>query len=843
MDFFIIQKPLGRIIFILFFANIYSIDLEAVNEPKKAKALRINHTLHIDGEIKEEEWRNAEPASQFLQQEPDLGAPSRFNTEVYIQYDNQNIYVAAKMHDPEPDKILKELSPRDNVENADQFVIFFDPFLSGLNGFLFGVSASGVQTDAIVSDHDDDDSWNAVWDSRVKINHEGWSVELKIPYSALRFPKLQVQEWGLQCKREIRRFRETSFWNYIDPNTEGWVQQSGRLLNLESIKAPVRLSLTPYISQYLNLETDARSSGGKTQTDFAYGAGLDLKYGLTDAFTLDMTLIPDFNQVISDKKVLNLSPFEVYFDENRQFFTEGTELFNKGDLFYSRRVGEAPFYLDQLQDQLQSNEQIIESPEISSLINASKISGRTKRGTGIGFFNAIVDREYALVKNANDPNSERKILTNPLTNYNAVVIDQNLKNNSYISLINTNVTREGKAYDANVSSGFFNLRTKNQKYYVQGDLGLSNKISEQNSYGTKYYLKTGKASGKWTYSLAHGYISNNFDVNDFGFLFLRNQREYEALVKYEQYKPKNPKIQTINFSQTINYQRIAKPDNLFDFYALFNSFVLFKSRFAFGTNLRLEPVDTRDYFEPRTFDFIRYVRFTSNYGIGGFISSDYRKPFAIDANVNFRYFNTAPRRLFSISATPRYRFSNRFSITANIIFNKFHMEPGWVNKSLVTTPIADFSNDDILIGVRNRNIFDNSLTLKYSFSSLMGINTRIRYYHDKVLYQNFNALLNDGRYRPLNYSGQNDLGQALFDQQLNIFNIDMQFQWRFAPGSDLFLVWKNEIFYQNKNFDQSYFQNFTGLFDEIQGNSFSVRVLYYLDYLRFVKKSASSSKS
>ena len=186
---------------------------------------------------------------------------------------------------------------------------------------------------------------------------------------------------------------------------------------------------------------------------------MDIRYGINDAFTLDMTLIPDFGEAISDNQVLNLGPFEVRFDENRQFFKEGIELFNKGNLFYSRRIGGAPLNYSSLGDMISEGDSILFNPSETQLINATKVSGRNTNGLGIGVFNAVSARSVAEVIGAND--EIREVETNPLTNYNVLVLDQNLKNNSSVSFVNTNVLRFGSEYDANVSAGLINLFTKN----------------------------------------------------------------------------------------------------------------------------------------------------------------------------------------------------------------------------------------------------------------------------------------------------------------------------------------------------------------------------------------------
>ncbi len=228
----------------------------------------------------------------------------------------------------------------------DSFIgIIIDPYQEGLNGLEFFVTASGVQGEAKSypqgGGSSEDFAWDAVWVSEVTITENGWVAELKIPYSAIRFPNEKEQTWGINFVREVKRNRDKSAWNPIDPEIQGFINQSGILKGINDIEAPLRLSVSPYVSAYYDVYSDFENDITSHSTSFNGGA--DLKVGLNDAFTLDMTLIPDFGQVQSDNQILNLTPFETYFVEQRQFFTEGTELFNKGDLFYSRRVGSTPY--------------------------------------------------------------------------------------------------------------------------------------------------------------------------------------------------------------------------------------------------------------------------------------------------------------------------------------------------------------------------------------------------------------------------------------------------------------------------------------------------------------------
>jgi hypothetical protein len=302
------------------------------------------------------------------------------------------------------------------------------------------------------------------------VTDSAWIAEIRIPYSAFRFPKKEIQTWGVNFSRQIARLREESTWSPVNPDLENYLLESGDILGLKGIEPPLRLAFMPYLSSYLDRVPDQNGDFGWNKS---MNGGLDIKYGLNEAFTLDVTLVPDFGQVVFDQKVLNLSPFEVQFNENRQFFTEGTELFNKAGLFYSRRIGiQAPFSISNAQ--LSENEVLEKEPQPSQLYNASKISGRMKNGLGIGFFNAITAEQHGIALDTVTDLS-RAVIVSPLTNYNVFVLDQNLKNNSSITFTNTNVCRAGDFYDANVSGLNFVFNSKNNNYFFNGRTALSSK--------------------------------------------------------------------------------------------------------------------------------------------------------------------------------------------------------------------------------------------------------------------------------------------------------------------------------------------------------------------------------
>lgn len=796
-------------------------------------AVKIESQLTVDGVLNEEQWNLADVATDFTQTEPVFDVRPSQKTEVKIIYNDKGIYVGAMLFDTEPEKILKELSPRDQRNNTDWFGVAFDTYQDGQNGFDFVVTAAGVQIDRKYSLNEDGGNWDGIWESEVRIVENGWCVEMFIPYLSLRFPNKVIQDWNINFSREIRRFREQVYWNPVNPAIDGFLNQAGTLTGIRDIKSPIRLSLTPFVTGYLNAVTNSETSEGTTAST-AYTGGMDLKYGINDAFTLDMTLVPDFGQVLSDNQVLNLSPFEVFFQENRQFFTEGVELFDKSLMFYTRRVGGRPLNYFDAYTNLQSDEIVESNPEIAQLYNATKISGRTSSGTGLGFFNAIAGEEYATIKNVNTDET-RRVKTNPLTNYNVLVADQNLANNSVVSLMNTNVTRIGEDYDANSTGAFFNLKNKGQTYAISGKFISSNKFYEdQTQSGHAYTLSLAKIGGNWQGSLNYNVESDDFDTNDLGFLFSPNERSLRGNISYTDFKPKNQKLQRWEVGITPSYTRLYKPNAFADFAINFNSFVLWKSRNALGAFARIEPIETFDYFEPRTSDFSKFFTFPTNWMVGGFFSSDYRKTLAIDINLLYRKFDEPGRRYYEFEIEPRIRVNDKLSFFLSSFYSQSSNETGYVSSELVGEEIKGLASGDVMIGTRDRKIFQNSIRGQFIFNNKMSLSLRIRHYWDQVSYDKFGRLRDDGYLENLNFDGIRN-GESLYNTNVNFFNIDMNYIWRFAKGSDIIFNWKQSISSQNKEFDLNYFSNLSRVFSSQQFNSVSLKIVYFLDYDTVIK--------
>ncbi len=777
-------------------------------------AVRIDSTSSapkVDGKLDKVEWANAEIASGFVQQSPRPGAASTQQTEVRILYSDEAIYIGARMFDSSPDSILKQLSARDDYQNnTDAFGVLFDTYHDRRNGFFFVVTAAGVQTDSRYVLDKADATLNSVWYSKVSIDSLGWTVEMKIPFQALRFPGESDQMWGVNYTRIIRRHREQAWWNTVDQNVNGIVNQAGDLYGLNDIQSPVRLALMPYVSGYYENYNGTNA--------FSANGGMDIKYGLNESFTLDMTLIPDFGQTISDNIVLNLSPFEVRYDERRYFFTEGTDLFNKNDLFYSRRIGARPLGYSSVSSQLSSSEEIEDNPDITRLYNGIKLSGRTRSKTGFGFFNAVSAPAYASIHDLAD-DSYRRIETNPLTNYNCIVYEKILKNNSYIGLANTFVLRNGLARDALVSSVQGRKGDKTNKYAVEGFFDYSQVFNVGNTgptSGFRYNIEGGKVSGKFNAKVRHKLVSNTFDCNDMGYLDRNNYFNVGSTFGYNIFKPFGRFMWTINEINT-DLSFMYEPAHRTFFTITGKHIFTFRNFLTVGANWLMNPIKAYDFFETRVAG--RYLIYPKNYELGGFLSSDYRKKFSLDLNASHRIFLERNRTITKYSISPRCRVTDKLFIVYKWENERKHDNVGFV--TLLPT-------GQIVFGVRNLNTVISTLTTTYIFTNTMGLSLRVRHYWSEVDYTSYFELNENGKTENINYTGNADLS-------FNAFNVDLVYTWQFLPGSELSVVWKNAVYTSGQILYGSYAEDLNHVFETPQSNSLSLKLIWFFDVGRYLK--------
>ena len=767
---------------------------------KTTQALRVNNHISIDGKLNEKEWDNALPAKDFIMFYPDNGKEENPDkkTEVKILYDDEAIYVGAIMYD-NPENILKEIKLRDQFGTSDHFGVFFNGFNDNQLEYRFFISAAGVQLDAIATSAGEDYTWDAIWDCSVKTTELGWIAEFKIPYAAIRFSEKEKQTWGLNMYREIKKDNSSYCWNFIDIKLNNEVVQAGILEGIENIKPPTRLFFIPYTSFYHN-NNDA---GSKNE----FKVGMDIKYGINDSFTLDAILVPDFGQTTFDNVNLILGPFEQQFNENRPFFTEGTDLFNKGDLFYSRRIGGAP----SLKPVLNSDEVFTEKPAITNLLNATKISGRTSKGLGIGFLNAVTEDTYATISNLTT-NQNRKALIEPLTNFNIFVLDQRFRKNSSISFINTSVVRNGSARDANVSGLVFDLNTKTNSYKLSGD----SKFSYVNDFGsikrgTNSSLFFGDTKGKYQYGFGSGYISKDYDHNDLGLIFRNNYYSFYSTGSYRTLK-RTKNFNSVRFQADINTEFENTTGKLqLGTIGLISSFYNLKND-IFQLKIVGSPLETFDFYFPGIdgrFNYNpKYVDFKS------IISSNRNRKYSFDFTGDFIKHDQPGRKSYTISIGQEYRFNDKFYLRYGVRGIRDRNDIG----------LVDYDNNDIIYARRDINTLEHQITGKYSINNVMNFNLRVRYYWAHAINNKFLTLRDDG------YFDDNSTYNYNANINQNIWNFDLSYTWWFAPGSLISVLYRNNSSLLESTFNTNLKDNLRNVMSNNPNNTISISFRYYIDY-------------
>ena len=801
------------IVIVLFLVSIISFSQEDIKKTYTTK--RVLNAPKIDANLNDEAWKDTDVAKDFVMLRPDSGKPEPKNkkTEVRVVYNDKAIYIGAFLYDDSPKDIPVEFQIRDNFGNADFFAVVINPLNDGINQFEFFVTSAGNQNDAVVSSNGEDFSWNAVWKSNVKIVDNGWIVELEIPYSALRFSSDKEQLWSINFHRHFRNTRDQYVWNPINVEVGSFAQYDGLLKGISDIEPPLRLSFHPFVS---GMVTDFANS-----ISFDWTAGLDLKYGINESFTLDATLIPDFGQVSFDDVILNLGPFEQIYSEQRAFFIEGTELFSKGNLFNSRRIGNAPIGRSDIK--LDDNEYISENPDKVDVINIVKVSGRTKKGLGIGVLNAITEKTEATIKNE-DTEARRKITTEPLANYNILVLDQQFNKNSSVSLVNTNVMRKGDFRDANVTSILYNINKKDNSYGISGGLSMSNVFEKEKTItGKQANLYLGKKSGKHRYGIGIRLMDNKYDKNDLGYQRRNNYINYNIRYSYRQFKPKgifnNYSIYT---NAGVGYQ--YKLDKESPFYKerskrYTGSYINLgfrgttKKQLSFGGNVNSGFTKEYDYYEPRVEG--RFFVENPSIGLNIYISTDYSKKIALDSYTYFGFIYNKKNFWNGIGISPRFRFNNKFTLNYRIDFE--------IDKNEIA--FVDFDDDDnSIFGERDTSTLENSVSGKYNFSTKSALGISVRHYWTQVNYiEQFYLLENNGTLSGISDSFNDNTN-------FNTWNLDLKFNWEFAPGSQFVALYRNNIYNENDKSRINLRDNLNELFKEDLWQNFSIKLIYYLDY-------------
>ena len=824
------MRILLLIILSCFFAK-FTYAQNKAGEHKEIQITRTSAKIKIDGQLDEAEWKRAAIANHFtaLRPTPFKKEEASNATTVYFLYNDEGVFIGGYCKESKRDSISYELIGRDGFGNNDFIGITFDTYSDKLNGFEYFVTPLGEQMDAKfspnINGNNEDFSWNAVWKSAAKIQSDGWSFEMFIPYSAIRFGKKKIQDWGMNIVRKRQKCGEQLFWNTIDPSVNGFLTQEGYIRNFVDLKPPLRLQFSPYLSNYINHDGTAEEGLKKNTTTI--NGGMDVKYGINQAFTLDMTLIPDFGQVQSDSRILNLSPFEVRYAENRSFFTEGTEFFNKGNLFYSRQIGSTPIHYSDVYNNVNPHEFVAENPTTTRLINATKISGRMQNGLGIAVLNAITKPEYALIEDSIAPHQQRKVVTNPLTNYNVFVLDKTLKNNSSISFVNTNTLRNGKDYDADVNAFLFDLNDKKNMWNLGGNIGTSEKFypAQPVLVGYTHTIYFGKTSGRFNFNVAQTYTNDQYYKDDLGYFTNNNSVDNSCWLGYHWNKP-HGWYNYFNFNFSSWYSYLVTPlDKLLGNKRMFenaganiNTNAQTKKLWNVGFNLNFNS-NYNDFYEPRSEG--RVFANKGSIGMGIWWNSNDSKKYSWGGNLNIGEGGVFKRKSIDGGLFGKIRFNSKFSIDGSSSISIANNNPGW----------ADGFNDTIMFSRRNLRSVENFLNAKYNFNTKMGLTIRTRHYWSKVDPKEFYMLNAQG-----NLVSPNFYYSSNKNQNYNYLTVDMVYTWQFGPGSFFNIVWKDIGEYFTDNFERNYFDNFKNSVSGKQFNSLSLKVVYFLDYLKIKRK-------
>ncbi|HXW04536.1 MAG TPA: DUF5916 domain-containing protein, partial [Vicinamibacterales bacterium] len=576
------------------------------------QAVRATSTVVIDGRLDDEVWLQAPAVISFTQRDPDEGQPVSERTELRVAYDDTALYVGARLFDREPSKIARQLARRDQEGEADAFFLFLDPHHDHLTGASFSVTAAGVQGDStIYNDTWQDGSWDAVWLSAVKIDDQGWTVEMRIRYSQLRFPAAARHTFGINAMRYIQRKKEQAWLVHVPKKENGLASRFGHLEGLEGISPHRTVELLPYLVSRAEFvapdsERDPFNDGARM---FA-GTGVDLKYRVSSNLSLDGTINPDFGQVEVDPAVVNLTAFETFFEEKRPFFIEGANIFNNFGqtgandfwgfnraeplIFYSRRIGRSP--------QGPADGEFVDTPTATTILGAAKLTGKTRRGWSIGLLDAVTGREEAKQETA-DRRTEVEV--EPLTNY-LVGRAQREIGRGAVGLLATAVNRDlrtpalqgylpGQAYVGGVDGHYFLdgkrdwvIAGRIAGSHVAGDpLAIERlQLSSQRYYdrpdATHVELDpTATSLGGWTGSInlnrqsgVHGVnaalwsVSPGFDSSDAGFNFASDRAGGHVV-----YRWRDPTVNSFSRSRflavaksyTWNFARELQHDGFFTF--------------------------------------------------------------------------------------------------------------------------------------------------------------------------------------------------------------------------------------------------------------------------------------
>jgi len=796
----------------------------------------------VDGLINEPCWDTVEWTSDFIEREPEENAKPKEQTKFKILYDKNYLYFAFKCYDKDPKGIAKRLSRRDGFE-GDWVEVNIDSYHDKRTGFSFTSSVSGVKGDEFISNNGNnwDDSWNPIWYLKTNIDEEGWTAELKIPFSQLKFGNNPEQIWGIQVQRRYFRAEERSVWQRIPQDAPGWVSEFGELRGLKDIQPQKQLEIQPFSVSQLKTYPEEKGNPFRDGNEMKTTLGLDAKIGITNDLTLDATINPDFGQVEADPAAIALDGFQIFFQERRPFFVENKNIFdyrfadNQDNLFYSRRIGRSP----QGSPNTNANE-FADQPRNTTILGALKFSGKTKRGWSVGALESVTDKEFAKIDNGL---VRRKELVEPLTNYFVGRVQKDFNDrNSYIGAIFTATNRNlhndelnflrKAAYTGGID---FQHNWKNRKYYFNGNFvtshvqGSKEAIADTQTSlthlfqrvdaghvhvdgnrtsltGTGGKLEIGKSSvGHWRYTGFLVWRSPELELNDVGFLRQADEIKQYAGLYYQTLKPIKyfrrinanvEQVSAYDFDGNVNRIQYTASTyaNLKNNWSM-NAQVVYKPRLYSNTVLQGGP---RFRYSEEFFKFLNFNtdsrKKISFYG-GIYHSQGKNDSFSYleyDGGVTYRPINS-----FAISLSPNYAINN--SKTQYVTETQFNTTPRYITGELAqrtfsTTIRIDYTiNPNLTIQYYGQPFISRGLYKSFNRVT----NPTAKYYGDRIALfaPNQISYANDTKTYSVdeNGDGTSDYSFGNPDFSFVSFNSNLVLRWEYIPGSEIFLVWSQGI--------------------------------------------------
>jgi hypothetical protein len=803
---------------ILFTNSAYSIDDKkdsTVVAKKTYTTSKISGTIPvIDGLLNDPAWDQVEWGGDFIQRMPiEREAPSQ-ETSFKILYDDNNLYVGVRAYDTEPEKIVKRMGRRDGFE-GDWVEINIDSYNDKRTAFSFSASVSGVKGDEFISNNGDnwDSNWDPIWYLKTSIDDKGWIAEFRIPLSQLRFSDAENQVWGIQLQRRFFREEEMSNWQFIPQNAGGWVHLFGELNGIQGIKPKKQKEIMPYVVAKAKRYEGEEGNPFATGRDESLNIGIDGKIGLTNDITLDFTVNPDFGQVEADPSQLNLSAFQVFFEERRPFFIEGNNILNfritqfrPDNLFYSRRIGGRPSAWPDAPDNA-----YVKVPDNTQILAAAKVTGKNKHGFSWGVLESVTAREYAEI----DMDGVRtKEPVEPLTNYFVARASQDFnEGNTVVGGMVTSLYRDindpsleflhNKAWSSGLD--LFH-QWKDKKYFLRLNTAFSNvrgteeAILETQEASERYFQRPnnfhksidttltsltgtggqaiiGKQSGKFNYEIGTTWSSPNFDINDQGFLRSTDNILQWIWSSYRFTKPfsifRNMRLNLVQFSAwDFGGINVEKGFN-------FNSNMQFKNFWNFGTgmNVSSEEISNADLRGGPSFTYPG----STNWWY--FVGTDNRKKFRVSFNQWFNWGREDYSYSTGVNVGLRYRPMDALNISLSPNINRRRNE-----QQYVTT--ESFNNDPRYITAAiDQKTYRLVLRINYNINPNLSIQywgqpfvTQGEYTEFKKITDSNNRKYSD---RFETYSDSQISYDAAEEEYLVDENLD-------GPGSTLFVVWTQD---------------------------------------------------